>query len=77
MQSGSVMTKEEFKKTEQFAIEEEQRENEWQKNYGEKMPEVIKEMNELFVQILRNQNGSCMINFWIKVSLNITSRQMK
>lgn len=47
MQSGSVMTKEEFKKTEQFAIEEEQRENEWQKNYGEKMPEVIKEMNEL------------------------------
>lgn len=47
MKSGSVMTKEEFKKTEQFAIEEEQRENEWQKNYGEKMPEVIKEMNEL------------------------------
>lgn len=37
----------EFKKTEQFAIEEEKREEQWQKEYGEKLPEVIEKMDRL------------------------------
>ena len=37
----------EFKKTETFAIEEEQRENEWQEQYGTKIGEVVSKMNTL------------------------------
>ena len=37
----------EFKKTEKFAVEEEQRENEWQEQYGSKINDVVREMNRL------------------------------
>lgn len=37
----------EFKKTEKFAVEEEQRENEWQEQYGSKINDVVREMNQL------------------------------
>lgn len=37
----------EFKKTEMFAIEEEQRENDWQEQYGAKIGEVVHKMNVL------------------------------
>lgn len=37
----------EFKKTETFAIEEEQRENEWQEQYGAKIEEVVHKINTL------------------------------
>ncbi len=37
----------EFKKTEQFAIEEEERENQWQQEYGKKLPIVMEQINEL------------------------------
>lgn len=39
--------RQEFKKTEQFAIEEEERENKWQKEYGEKLPLVLEQMDQL------------------------------
>lgn len=47
----------EFKKTEQFAIEEEKRENQWQKEYGEKLPEVIKKMNRLLQEGTEESRG--------------------
>lgn len=37
----------EFKKTEKFAVEEEQRENEWQEQYGSKINDVVRKMNQL------------------------------
>lgn len=39
--------RQEFKKTEQFAIEEEERENQWQKEYGEKLPLIVEQMDQL------------------------------
>ena len=39
--------RQEFKKTEQFAIEEEERENQWQKEYGEKLPLKLEQMDRL------------------------------
>lgn len=37
----------EYKKSEQFAIEEEERERKWQKQYGEKLSEVVEKMDRL------------------------------
>ncbi|MBU5474794.1 hypothetical protein [Roseburia sp. MSJ-14] len=39
--------REAFKKTEQFAIEEEARENRWQQEYGKKLPEVMAQIDQL------------------------------
>lgn len=36
--------------TEQFAVEEEEKEKQWQKQYGEKMPVVVEHMNRLLEQ---------------------------
>lgn len=40
----------ELRKREQFAVEEEEKEKQWQKQYGEKMPVVIEHMNRLLEQ---------------------------
>lgn len=39
-----------FKETEQFAIEEEAREMEWQEKYGAKLPELVSYMNRLLAE---------------------------
>lgn len=40
----------EQKDTEQFALEEEKREIEWQKKYAREFPEIIRQMNQLLKQ---------------------------
>lgn len=55
----------EFKKTETFAIEEEQRENEWQEQYGTKIGEVVSKMNTLLqigTEQSRMELHNCFLN---------------
>ena len=54
----------EFKKTETFAIEEEQRENEWQEQYGTKIGEVVSKMNTL-LQIGTEQSRMELHNWFL------------
>ena len=54
----------EFKKTEMFAIEEEQRENNWQEQYGARMEEVVHKMNTL-LQIGTEQSRMELHNWFL------------
>lgn len=66
----------EFKKTETFAIEEEQRENEWQEQYGTKIGEVVSKMNTL-LQIGTEQSRMELHNWFLdETFLNIINRQI-
>ena len=54
----------EFKKTEMFAVEEEQRENNWQEQYGARMEEVVHKMNTL-LQIGTEQSRMELHNWFL------------
>ena len=66
----------EFKKTETFAIEEEQRENEWQEQYGTKIGEVVSKMNTLLQIGTEQSRMELTTGFWMKPFLNIINRQI-
>lgn len=57
----------EFKKTEKFALEEAQREEKWQKQYGTKLNDVVQIMNQL-LQSATDQNWMGLHNMFLDKS---------